>query len=130
MGVMALFRLHFFFFFFFFFFKLFVSCFSSILFEKVSVLLYSYFIHRYIIIKYRSTSTLDKMLQLLWELWSFFNFMFPSVCMRHGLRSISFEKINVLDSYFMQKYIILKYRETSQKHAYIILTPLNPTFIQ
>ena len=38
------------------------------IFEKISVL-NSYFIHRYIIINYRSSSILDKIRQLLWELW-------------------------------------------------------------
>ena len=40
--------------------------FSSISFEKISVLV-SFFIHRYIIIKYRSSSILDKICQLLRE---------------------------------------------------------------
>ena len=42
-------------------------------FEKISIL-DSYFIHRYIIIKYRSSSIKAKIHQLLWELWPFFNF--------------------------------------------------------
>ena len=33
----------------------------------------SYFIHRYVIIKYRSSSIMDKINQLLLELWPFVN---------------------------------------------------------
>ena len=44
-------------------------------FEKIS-LLDSYFIHRYIIIKYRSSLNLGKIHLLLWELWSLFNYIF------------------------------------------------------
>ena len=40
-------------------------------FKKISVL-DSYFIHQYIIIKYRSSSILGKIHQLLQELWPFF----------------------------------------------------------
>ena len=49
--------------------------FSSISFEKISIL-DSYFIHRYIIIKYRSSSIVGKFCQLLWKLWPLFNFIF------------------------------------------------------
>ena len=41
-------------------------------FEYVGVL-DSYFIHRYVIIKYRSSSITDKIHQLLLELWPFVN---------------------------------------------------------
>ena len=49
--------------------------FRSISFEKIGRL-DSYFIHRYIIIKYSSDSSLGKFHQLLWELWPFFDFIF------------------------------------------------------
>ena len=42
--------------------------FQAISFENIGVL-DSYFIHRYIIIKYRSSSIMDKIHQLLSELW-------------------------------------------------------------
>ena len=32
-----------------------------------------------------------------------------SLPMKNGFRSISFEKVSVLDSYFIQRYIIIKY---------------------
>ena len=44
--------------------------FRAISFENIGVL-DSYFIHRYIIIKYRSSSIMDKIHQLLSELWPF-----------------------------------------------------------
>ena len=46
--------------------------FRAISFEYVGVL-DSYFIHRYVIIKYRSSSIMDKIQQLLSELWPFVN---------------------------------------------------------
>ena len=46
--------------------------FRAISFENIGVL-DSYFIHRYIIIKYRSSSIMDKIHQLLSELWPFVN---------------------------------------------------------
>ena len=42
--------------------------FRAISFENIGVL-YSYFFHRYIIIKYKSSSITDKIHQLLSELW-------------------------------------------------------------
>ena len=47
--------------------------FCMISFEKISVL-DSNFIHRYIIIKCRSSMIWGKIHQLFWELWPFFNF--------------------------------------------------------
>ena len=47
--------------------------FRLISFEKISVL-DSNFIHRYIIIKYRSSTIQGKIHQLFLELWPFFNF--------------------------------------------------------
>ena len=52
--------------------------FQAISFEYVGVL-DSYFIHRYVIIKYRSSSITDKIHQLLLELWPFVNEM-PYLC--------------------------------------------------
>ena len=46
--------------------------FPAITFEYVGVL-DSYFIHRYVIIKYRSSSIMDKIHRLLLELWPFVN---------------------------------------------------------
>ena len=46
--------------------------FWAISFEYVGVL-DSYFIHRYVIIKYRSSSITDKIHQLFLELWPFVN---------------------------------------------------------
>ena len=34
------------------------------------------------------------------------------VCTKNGFRAISFENIGVLDSYFIHRYIILKYRSS------------------
>ena len=48
----------------------------------------SYFIHRYIIIEYRSSLITDKINQLLSVLWPLISF-----------RAISFEYVGVLDSY-------------------------------
>ena len=45
--------------------------FHSISFEKISIL-DSNFIHRYIVMKCRSSSNEGKIHQLLWELWPFF----------------------------------------------------------
>ena len=71
-GVMALFRLYF----------VWRNGFRSISFESIGVL-NSYFIHRYIIIKYRSRSMLGKIRRLVLELWPFttsFHTVMVSVC--------------------------------------------------
>ena len=48
--------------------------FQAISFEYVGVLdSYMYFIHRYVIIKYRSSLITDKVYRLLLELWPFVN---------------------------------------------------------
>ena len=73
----------------------------------------SYFIHRYLIIKYRSSSIKGEINQVLCKLWPFFNFIISSVCTKNGFHSISFEKICVLDSYFIHRYIIIKYKPSS-----------------
>ena len=64
----------------------------------------SYFIHRYIIIKYRSSLITDKINQLLSELWPLISIM------KNGFWTISFEYVGVLDSYFIHRYVIIKYR--------------------
>ena len=71
------------------------------------------FIHRYVVIKYRSSSINGKIHHLLWELWPFFPLekwflqIFSQI-----FCSISFEKISLLDSYFIYRYIIIKYRSS------------------
>ena len=65
----------------------------------------SYFTHRYIIIKYKSSSITDKIQRLLPELW-------PLIHMKNGFWAIMFEYIGVLDSYFIHRYIITKYRSS------------------
>ena len=73
--------------------------FRAISFEYSHVL-DSYFIHRYIIIKYRSSSITGKIHQLLSELW-------PLISYENGFRAISFEYIGEMDSYFIHIYIII-----------------------
>ena len=72
--------------------------FRSISFEKISVL-DSYFIHRYIIIKYTN------------YYGSYGHFS----TLKNGFQLISFEKISVLVSYFIHMYIIIKYMLSSIK---------------
>ena len=130
--------------------------FRGISFEN-SYVLDSYFIHRYIIIKYRSSSITGKIHQLSSELWPliwvrkmvsgrFFwihwwnGFIFHTqvynhkiqvkfdygqnqpiiirvmaldLRMKNGFRAISFEYVGVLDSYFIHRYVIIKYRPSS-----------------
>ena len=52
--------------------------FCSLSFVKVSIL-NSYFIHRYIIIKYRSSSNLGIIQLILWELWPLFGFIYTAL---------------------------------------------------
>ena len=85
--------------------------FHVISFERIGVL-HRNFIHRYIIIKCRSSSILGKIHQLLWELWPIFKFEKFST-LRNGFRAISFERIGVSDSNFIHRYIILKCRSSS-----------------
>ena len=80
--------------------------FRAISFEY-SYVLDSYFIHRYIIIKYRSSSITGKIHQLLSELW-------PLILdMKNGFRAISFEYIGEMDSFFIHRYVIIKHRSSS-----------------
>ena len=80
--------------------------FRSITFEKISVL-DSYFIHKHIIIKYRSSSIKGKIHQLFLELRPFIN---VEKKLKNGFCSLSFEKISVLHSNFIHRYIIIKCR--------------------
>ena len=80
--------------------------FRAISFEYIGEL-DSYFIHRYIIIKYRSSSSMGKIHQL------FIRVMALDFHMKNGFWAISFEYIGVLDSYFIHRYIIIKYRSSS-----------------
>ena len=57
-------------------------------------------------IKYRSNSIMDKIHQLL-------SVMALDLRMKNGFRAISFEYSYVLDSYFIHRYIIIKYRSSS-----------------
>ena len=66
----------------------------------------SYFIHKYIIIRHRSSSIMDKIHQLLSRV------MALDLYMKNGFRAISFEYIGALDSYFIHRYIIIKYRSS------------------
>ena len=130
--------------------------FRAISFEYIDVF-DSYFIHRYIIIKYRLSSIMGKIHQLLSELWPLISvwkwfpgdifwihwwirFIFHTqvynhktqvkfdygqnppiiirvmaldLYMKNGFRAISFEYIGVLDSYFIHRYINIKYRSSS-----------------
>ena len=51
---------------------------------------------------------MDKIHSLLPELW-------PFISVKNGFLAISFENIDVLDSYFIHMYIIIKYRSSSIK---------------
>ena len=53
---------------------------------------------------------LGKIRRLLWELWPFFDFI---LYVKNGFRSIYFESNGVLNSYFIHRYIIIKYRSSS-----------------
>ena len=80
-----------------------VNGFRSLSFEK-SIVLDSYS-HRYIIIKYRSSSILGKLPRL------FAPFFQLNFCLIN--RSLSLENIIVLDSYLVHWYIIIKCRSSS-----------------
>ena len=79
--------------------------FRAISFEYIDVL-DSYYIHRYISIKYRSSSIMGKIHQSLSELW-------PLISVKkNGFQAISFEYIGELDSYFIHRYIIIEHRSS------------------
>ena len=80
--------------------------FRAISFENIGVL-DSYFIHRYIIIKYRSSFDYGQNPPIIIRV------MALDLRMKNGFRAISFEYSYVLDSYFIQWYIIIKYRSSS-----------------
>ena len=96
--------------------------FHLISFEKIGVL-DSYFIHRYIIIKYRSGWIKGKLHQILLSYC-------PFSTSKNSFRLISFEEISVLESYFIHQYIILKYRSGWIKDKiYKVLWEFWPVFI-
>ena len=78
--------------------------FRAISFENIGVL-DSYFIQRYIIIKYRSSSITGKIHQLS-------SVLALDLGTKNGFRAISFEYIGEMDSYFIHMYIIIKYRSS------------------
>ena len=69
----------------------------------------SYFIHRYIIINYRSSLIKEKIHRLLSGV------MALDIVLKNGSQARSFENIGVLDSYFIHRYTIIKYRSSSIK---------------
>ena len=77
------------------------NCFWEKSFENIDVL-DSYFIHRYIIIKYRSSLIKIKLFGLLSELWPLL-----SVRKMPGFQVIYFDYIPILDSCFIHNYIII-----------------------
>ena len=81
-----------------------INGFRAISFENSNVL-DSYFIHRYIIIKYRSSSIMDTPPIII-------RVMALDLQMKNGFRTISFEYIGEFDSYFIHRYIIIKYRSS------------------
>ena len=83
--------------------------FGAISFEY-SYVLDSYFIHRYIIIKYRSCSITGKIHQLSSELLPLI--LALDLGTKNGFRAISFEYIGEMDSYFIHRYIIIEYRSS------------------
>ena len=72
--------------------------------KKISVL-DSNFIHRYIIIKCRSSTSKGKSTKYFWSYG-------PLLMLKNGFSSIIFEKISELDSYFIHKHIVIKYRSS------------------
>ena len=94
--------------------------FRAISFEYIGEL-DSYFIHRYIIIKHRSGSIMDKNPPIIIRV------MALDLRMKNGFRVISFEYIDLLDSYFIHRYIIIKYRSSSiMGKIYQLLSELWP----
>ena len=80
--------------------------FWAISFEYIGVL-DSYFIHRYMVIKYRSRSIRGQNPPITIRV------MALDLGTNNGFRAISFEYIGELDSYFIHRYIIIKYRPSS-----------------
>ena len=79
------------------------NVFRAISFEIIDVL-DSYFIHRYIIIKYRSSS--------IKNLLFFVRVMALDLCKKNGFQVISFEYIALLDLCSNNQYIIIKHRSS------------------
>ena len=98
--------------------------FFSLSFEKISLLGF-HFIHRYIIIKYRSRSYLGKIHLLLWKLWPLLNYIYCLV--KNGFCSLSFEKISLLDSYFILKFMMVR-SSSNWGTIYLLLWELWPLF--
>ena len=74
--------------------------------KKIGVL-NSYFIHRYIIIKYGQVRFRVKSTNFYESYGPFFNFIFlQNACV--WVRIFLFKTIGVLDSYFIHRYIIIK----------------------
>ena len=80
--------------------------FRTISFEYIGKL-DSYFIHRFIIIKYRSSSITEKIPPIIIRV------MALDLYMKNGFQAIYFENSNVLDSYFIHRYVFIKYRSSS-----------------
>ena len=80
--------------------------FRGISFEYIDVL-DSHFIHRYMIIKYRSSSIMGTIHQIIIRV------MALDLGMKNVFRAISFEYIGELDSYFIHRYLIIKQRSSS-----------------
>ena len=93
--------------------------FRAISFEYICVL-DSYFIHRYVIIKYRSSSIMNKIHSSLSEFW-------PLLSIKNSFQAISFEYIDVFDLYFIHRYIIIKYRSSAiMDKIHLLLSKLWP----
>ena len=82
----------------------FVVCFRSVIFEEIHWF-HSNFAELYITVKYRSSSILVIIRQILAELWPFFNLVF--IVRYH---SITFEGMHWFHSSFAELYITVKYR--------------------
>ena len=80
------------------------NVFHSISFENISIL-DSNFIHRYILIKCRSSPIRSNST-------NYYGSYGPFSTLKNGFHSISFENINVLDSYFIHGYLTIKYRSS------------------
>ena len=89
--------------------------FWEISFENIDAL-NSYFIHRYLIITYRSSLIKIKIFGLLSELWPLI-----SVRTMPSFQVISFDYIAFLDSCFIHNYIIIKHRSSLIKGIYFVI---------
>ena len=64
----------------------------------------SYFIHRYMYMVIKNRFSINEKIHRL------FSELYPLISYKNGFRVISFEYIRILDSYFIHRYIIIKYR--------------------